>query len=228
MGGATSGFSTNEKPSSYQDISLDLKVIAADRRRRHDPAHHRPEGGRHPERRTGRRRPDARHRPSRGQFLRQRHRWPDGRPGAACSGPRSPPATRSRFGLLFEIPIISQLLGSQQRAAAHRFCSPSGPTSAPIDQTTGDTKTSIKVLSNKDQVEDYLKGSHSGSRTTTTSPRTQALTASGAGPPRHARPSRRSPARVPASRPERGAAPGRGRRPLRPAADRPGSRLWGP
>ena len=66
--------------------------------------------------------------------------------------------SHQKLGLLFELPIISQLFGSHnnelQRTELLLFVRPHV---MPIDQTTADTKTSVKILSNKDQVEDYLK-----------------------------------------------------------------------
>jgi general secretion pathway protein D len=65
--------------------------------------------------------------------------------------------THAKLGLLFEIPIISQLLGGHtddlERTELLLFVRPH---IILPDQTTADTRKSINVLSNKNQVNDYL------------------------------------------------------------------------
>ncbi len=67
-------------------------------------------------------------------------------------------AAHNKIGFLFEIPIISQLLGGHQddieRTELLFFIRPH---IIPPDNTTADTIKSINEMSNKDQINDYLK-----------------------------------------------------------------------
>ena len=66
-------------------------------------------------------------------------------------------STHQKLGLLFEIPILSQIFGGHtnelDRTELLLFVRPH---IIPIDGTTADTHDSIKVMSNKNQVNEYL------------------------------------------------------------------------
>jgi general secretion pathway protein D len=65
--------------------------------------------------------------------------------------------SQTKLGLLFEIPILSQLLGGHtdtlQRTELLVFVRPHV---VPIEDSTAETKDAIKVMSNKEQVNSYL------------------------------------------------------------------------
>jgi general secretion pathway protein D len=154
-GGTTSGFSTNESVS-YQDISLDLKVtpLIGDDGTIQLTIDQKVDDVLSVEQISGEPTPVIGHREA-NSFV----NVTDGQMVVLGGLQRTQKSTsHQKLGLLFEIPIISQLLGGHvnelQRTELLLFVRPHV---MPIDQTSSDTKASVKVMSNKDQVEDFLK-----------------------------------------------------------------------
>ncbi len=154
VGGASTGFSTNESVS-YQDIALDLKVtpLIGDDGTIQLTIDQKVDDILSVEQVGGTPTPVIGHREA-NSFV----NVTDGQMVVLGGLQRTQKSTsHQKLGLLFEIPIISQLLGSHnnelQRTELLLFVRPHV---MPIEQTSADTKTSVKVMSNKDQVNEFL------------------------------------------------------------------------